>query len=165
MRAVRGRRVAALLLALAVPSGCATPGGRDEVPEAIQELVAVWVIDVDTTLERVKASRKAAGSRPLAAATEKKLRAILDRLNTELGLNGDGTFLLKNDRSDAHGTVTVEGTWIREGDGVVLTGLRENGRVAVPPRKVRYRYANSRLVREGGGKETVHPVLKKGLVP
>ncbi|MBN2490880.1 MAG: hypothetical protein JXQ29_08530 [Planctomycetes bacterium] len=167
----RQRQAARFAMAalLAAATACATPdggpeGGR-ELPDDARALVAVWITDVEATLDRAAAAWHAARGAPPGPAELQRLRDGLARLDTQLGLNNDGTFILVNRAADAVGTITVEGRWEHDDGGVRLTGLRERGQPATPQKTVVYRVDGERLVRESGAPPEVYPVLKKGLVP
>jgi len=169
MRGLRtGRLVMIALLGLsaACTSTGGPSGGGGKLPPAARHLVAVWVTDVDTTVNRAAEAWKAANEKPAPAAELERLREELGRVDTQLGLNDDGTFILVNRARDAGGTTTVEGRWELVDGTVRLTGLRVDGQPATPARAVAYRVEGERLVRDGGTTpRDAYPVLKKGLMP
>jgi hypothetical protein len=157
--------IALLGLSAACTSTGGPSGGGGRLPPAARELVAVWITDVNATVNRAAEAWKAANEKPAPATELERLNEELGRVDTQLGLNDDGTFILVNRARDAGGTITVEGRWEFADGAVRLTGLRVDGQPATPPRVVLYRVDGERLVRDGSTPKDACPVLKKGLLP
>jgi len=119
------------------------------------DLVAIWIIDVEATLDRIEARRVKQDS------DLQEVKKKLQNLGTQVGLFQNGTFILRNRQPDNRGILTVEGTWTLEDGEVTLVGLRESGRPATPVRKRTYTLEDGRLHRKGGEKGKVHLVLKR----
>jgi len=154
--------------ACAILASCASSGNgaNGESESALpQSLVAVWVIDQEATLARAGEASTAESGKPLDVVTRMRLKDDLRLLDTQLGLNPDGTFILKNRQRDGHEIVTVEGNWSAKGSNVTLTALRENGQPAASKNRVVYTVEKGRLVRTGKEEGVVFPVFKKGLMP
>ena len=144
---------------------CFNPNLAYKLNDRISVAVGLDIFKADATLERAVAAWHAARGAPPEPAKLERLRDGLARLDTQLGLNNDGTFILVNRAADAAGTITVEGRWEHEDGCVRLTGVREGGQPATPQKTVVYRVDGARLVRENGAPDEVHPALKRGLVP
>ena len=104
--------VAACVVALAACITSDSPARVDETNET-DRVVAVWVIDMDATVDRAVSLARAAGKALPDAVVVKRLRRDLVTIDTQLGLNGDGTFILRNRAADVVGVLTVEGSWTR----------------------------------------------------
>jgi len=155
-----------LILGFFLPACSSTKADRTEdsnkVSDPARDLVAIWILDEAATLRRARAHWTRTEGKPPDAETLEALGKDLKDLDTQVGLNANGTFILKNRKQDNRGVVTIEGNWSFKDGVVILEGLRESGRPAVNPRRVHYTLRDGRLHRDETEKGTIHPVLKKG---
>lgn len=161
-------RVLAMILgfALLLPACTSTEAnpsdGHSAVSGPARDLVAIWILDEAATLDRARAHWTRTEGKPPDPETLEALQKELKGLDTQVGLNANGTFILKNRKQDDRGVVTIEGNWCFRDGVVILEGLRESGRPVANPRRVHYALRDSRLHRDATEKGTIHPVLKKG---
>jgi len=154
-----------LLLAACASVEDGVGSGNDAAAADRKHLVAVWVVDEAATVARADEASVQKNGKPLDTREAKRLRDTLRKLDAQIGLNPDGTFILKNRQADGHGIVTVEGNWSVSGLNVKFNSVRENGQPVTSPKQVIYTLNQGRLIREGQEKDVVYPVFKKGMVP
>jgi hypothetical protein len=142
-----------------------TGSGDNAAAAGRKHLVAVWVVDEAATVARADDASVKKDGKPLDSREAKRLRDTLRKLDAQIGLNPDGTFILKNRQADGHGIVTVEGNWSVSGLNVILESVRENGQPVTSPKQVNYTLNQGRLIRTDRDNDVVYPVFKKGMVP